>query len=168
MKSSYLFNSTLFQESIKKIIKHFLSYNECAETNFQEIFKYETFKAELAKIEGLRDAKKSQTKELEAQCKEAQIDWQKQNQEYEPLKIETRDLLQKAKSSTGGFKCNEPGFQKFQKAFDKFPGSLHEINEKIRIETGKIYCMTSVSGENNVRNELFQIPYNLLWYISLF
>lgn len=127
-------------------------YNECSETNFQEIFKHETFKAELTKIENLRDVKRSETRLLEAQCREAQIEWQRQNELYEPLKQEAKELFNQAKSTTDGVDPERTAaFAKYQKAFDKFPGTLVEINDRVRIETSKMYCMTTASGDN-VRN----------------
>lgn len=107
----------------------------------------------------MRDAKQNDSKNLEEECKEATRKWKTLNVELKPLGDQVKELFTKAKSGTENVTPDDRGWNKFQQKFDKFPGTLIELSERIKIEQSKMYCMTTASGENVRNKQIFSLIY---------
>lgn len=79
------------------------------------------------------------------------------DEEFQPLKKETERLYNEALISTDNLNPQDDAFKVFNKAFEKLPATILEINNELNIAHAKVFCMAKNVDTENVSMALENI-----------
>jgi predicted nucleic acid-binding Zn-ribbon protein len=136
---TYLIN--YLQAIIKEQLKMYKEYNEallecfnCNTDNVEVKFELEllqqTFITVKNNVEELNDKFETTKKLLEHH-----------DEEFQPLKREAERLYNEALILTDNLSPQDDAFKSFNKAFEKLPATIPEINNELNTAQAKVFCM---------------------------
>jgi len=93
--------------------------------------------------------KETEADELKNKFITAEKIFKEHDEEFQPLKKEAETLYKEALTSTNNLSPQDDAFKAFNKAFEKLPATIAEINNELNIAQAKVFCMAqNVDAEN--------------------
>lgn len=100
--------------------------------------------------------KENEAEELKDKLAKAERIFKQYDEEFQPKKKETQRLFNEALRSTDNISPKDNGFKVFNKAFEKLPATIAEINNELEVCQAKVYCLAkNVDAENVSAREEF-------------
>lgn len=124
-------------------------YNVVLKESFNCITKNEEVKFALTLLEQTLINKENDAAELKDKYKTAEWEFKRHDEEFQPLKTEAERLYNDALQATSNISPQEDAFKPFNKAFEKLPATVAEINKELNVSQAKVFCMAkNVDAEN--------------------
>lgn len=93
--------------------------------------------------------KENEAEELKDKFIIAERVFKRHDEEFQPLKKEAERLYKEALTSTDNMSPQDDAFKAFNKAFEKLPATIAEINNELNVAQAKVFCMAqNVDAEN--------------------
>ncbi|XP_012530407.1 structural maintenance of chromosomes protein 5 [Monomorium pharaonis] len=143
-------------KEIKAIIKKQLKMYKEFNSVLQEYFDCNTSNAEvkfaMTLLQQTLMAKENAAEELKDKFLTAERIFKQHDEEYQPLRRETERLYNEALVLTSNLNPQDKAFKLFNKAFEKLPATIAEINNELNVAQAKVFCMAkNVDAENILR-----------------
>lgn len=94
--------------------------------------------------------KENDVEELKDKFIKAEKIFKQHDEEFQPLKKEAERLYNEALLSTNSINPQDDAFKPFNKAFEKLPATIAEINNELNIAQAKVFCMAKNVDTENV------------------
>lgn len=94
--------------------------------------------------------KENDAEELKDTFATAERIFKQHDEEFQILKKEAERLYNEALISTNNLNPQDDAFKTFNKAFEKLPATIAEINNELNIAQAKIFCMAKNVDTENV------------------
>lgn len=85
--------------------------------------------------------KENDAEELKDKFVEAERIFKQHEEDFQPLKREAERLYKEALTTTDNLNPQDKEFKVFNKAFEKLPATIPEINNELHIAQAKVFCM---------------------------
>lgn len=123
----------------------------------QECFNYNTSNVEVKFAISLLQQtllnKENDVEELKDKFTTAERTFKKHDEEFQPLKREAERLYNEALTSTNNISPQDDAFKALNKAFEKLPATVAEINNELNTAQAKVFCMAK-----NLDAETVSVP----------
>lgn len=134
---------------IRKQLNMYKEYNAVLKDCYDCVISNEEVKLALTLLQQTLATKEDAVTELKDQYKEAQRVFELYDAEFQPLKREAENLYNEALKTTNGINPQSPAFRSLNKAFEKLPATINDINNELEIANAKVFCMAkNVDAEN--------------------
>lgn len=94
--------------------------------------------------------KENDAEELKDKFTKAERTFKQHDEEFQPLKREAERLYNEALASTDHLSPQDEAFITMNKAFEKLPATIAEINNELNIAQAKVFCMAKNMDTENV------------------
>lgn len=126
---------------MEKQLNIYKAYN----TELEESFKCITAKEQAALALKLHNraltVKMNDSQDLREKLKEAEDKMKQLSIELQPLKDEVQRMYNEALETTNGINPSDRAFAPINKAFNKLPPTIAEINNELNIAQATVFCM---------------------------
>ncbi|XP_025994604.1 structural maintenance of chromosomes protein 5 [Solenopsis invicta] len=137
---------------IKKQLKMYKEYNEVLLECFNCNIGHVEVKFALALLQQTLIIKENDVEELKDKFKTAEKLFKQHDEEFQPLKKEAERLYNEALVLTDNLNPQDDAFKPFNKAFEKLPATIPEINNELKTAQAKVFCMAkNVDAEDILR-----------------
>ncbi|KAG5329555.1 SMC5 protein, partial [Acromyrmex charruanus] len=147
---------------IKKQLKLYKEYNGI----LQECFNCNTSNVEvkfaITLLQQTLLFKETEADELKDKFITAERIFKRHDEEFQPLKKEAERLYKEALTSTNNLNPQDDMFKAFNKAFEKLPATIAEINNELNIAQAKVFCMAQNVDAENILREYEEMQNNIL------
>ncbi|KAG5343223.1 SMC5 protein, partial [Acromyrmex heyeri] len=147
---------------IKKQLKLYKEYNGI----LQECFNCNTSNVEvkfaITLLQQTLLFKETEADELKDKFITAEKIFKRHDEEFQPLKKEAERLYKEALTSTNNLNPQDDMFKAFNKAFEKLPATIAEINNELNIAQAKVFCMAQNVDAENILREYEEMQNNIL------
>lgn len=150
------------QAIIKKQLQMYKEYNTILKECFNCVTKNNGVKFAIALLQQSLIVKENEAAELKDMFINAERTFKQHDQEFQPLKKEAERLYNEALTSTNNINPKDNEFKSFNKAFEKLPATINEINKELNIAQAKVFCLAK-----NIDAENVSIIYNKGYKILL-
>lgn len=124
-------------------------YNVVLKECFKCIITNEEVKLAKTLLKRTLDTQEHEVVELKDKFKEAERIFKQFDQDYQPLKKEAERLYNEALSTTNNTSPQQNAFKSYNKAFEKLPATIAEINNELHVAQAKVFCLAkNVDAEN--------------------
>ncbi|XP_071557366.1 structural maintenance of chromosomes protein 5 [Temnothorax nylanderi] len=152
-------------KDIKAIRKKQLQmYKECNAV-LRECFDCNTSNVDLkfaiALLQQTLMTKENDAEELKDTFTRAERTFKQYDEEFQPLKRETERLYKEALTSTNNLNPQDDDFKTYNKAFEKLPATIAEINNELNTAQAKVFCMAKNVDTENILREYEEIQKNI-------
>ncbi|XP_012059137.1 PREDICTED: structural maintenance of chromosomes protein 5 [Atta cephalotes] len=146
---------------IKKQLKLYKEYNGI----LQECFNCNTSNVEvkfaITLLQQTLLFKETEADELKDKFITAEKIFKEHDEEFQPLKKEAETLYKEALTSTNNLSPQDDAFKVFNKAFEKLPATIAEINNELNIAQAKVFCMAQNVDAENILREYEEMQNNI-------
>lgn len=141
---------------IKAILSTQFKLYKAYNTELQECFKYitanEEIKLALKLQQRLLIGKQNSIQGLREKLNEVDSKLRQLSTEVLPLKKGVQRMYDEALQTTNGISPTDEAFGPINKAFNKLPPTIEEINNELNVAQAKVFCMgNNIDGENVLR-----------------
>lgn len=137
------------QAIIKKQLQMYREYNIILKECFKCVTNNDEVKFALALLQQTLVIKENDVAELKNTLKNTERIFKQHDEEFQPLKREAERLYNEALTSTDNVNPQQDAFKPINKAFEKLPATIAEINKELNISQAKVFCMAkNVDAEN--------------------
>ncbi|KAL0107255.1 hypothetical protein PUN28_015650 [Cardiocondyla obscurior] len=144
----------LYTKEIKAIINKQLRMYKEYNTVLQECFNYNTNNVEIkiavTLLQQTLISKENAVHELKDKFATAEKMFKQHDNEFQPLKKEAERLYSEALLSTNNLSPQDDAFKPLNKAFEKLPATINEINNELTVAQAKVFCMAKNMDTENV------------------
>ncbi|KYQ56942.1 Structural maintenance of chromosomes protein 5 [Trachymyrmex zeteki] len=146
---------------IKKQLKLYKEYNGI----LQEYFNCNTSNVEvkfaITLLQQTLLFKENEAEELKDKFIIAERVFKRHDEEFQPLKKEAERLYKEALTSTDNMSPQDDAFKAFNKAFEKLPATIAEINNELNVAQAKVFCMAQNVDAENILREYEEMQNNI-------
>lgn len=137
------------QAIIKKQLQMYKEYNTILKDCFNCVTSNDEVKFALALLQQTLVIKENDAAELKDMFTNARRIFKQHDEEFQPLKKEAERLYNEALASTNNINPQDDAFKPVNKAFEKLPATITDINKELNIAQAKVFCMAkNVDAEN--------------------
>ncbi|XP_071634268.1 structural maintenance of chromosomes protein 5 [Temnothorax longispinosus] len=152
-------------KEIKAIRKKQLQkYKECNAV-LRECFDCNTSNVDLkfaiALLQQTLMTKENDAEELKDKFTKAERTFKQCDEEYQPLRREAERLYKEALATTKNLSPQNKEFKIYNKAFEKLPVTIAEINNELNTAQAKVFCMAKNVDTENILREYEDIQENI-------
>lgn len=143
----YLIN--YLQAIIKKQLQMYKEYNTVLKDCFNCNTNNVEIKFAITLLQQTLMTKENDAEELKDKFAKAEKVFKHHDEEFQPLKREAERLYNEALTTTNNINPQDNAFKPLNKAFEKLPATIAEINNELNIAQAKVFCMArNVDTEN--------------------
>lgn len=146
---------------IKKQLQMYREYNIILKECFKCVTNNDEVKFALALLQQTLVIKENDVAELKNTLKNTERIFKQHDEEFQPLKREAERLYNEALTSTDNVNPQQDAFKPINKAFEKLPATIAEINKELNISQAKVFCMAKNVDAENVLREYEEIQNNI-------
>lgn len=146
----------VYTKEIKAIIKKQLQIYKEYNAILQDCFNCNTSNVEvkfaITLLQQTLMLTENNAEDLKDKFKIAERLFKRHDEEFQPLKKEAERLYNDALATTDNISPQNDAFKPFNKAFEKLPATIAEINNELNVAQAKVFCMAkNVDAENILR-----------------
>ncbi|RLU20141.1 hypothetical protein DMN91_006747 [Ooceraea biroi] len=146
---------------INEQLKMYENYNVILKECFDCIIRNEEIKFALTLLQQSLVSKENEIEELKDKFTEAERIFKQFDEDFQPLKKEAHRLYKEALKTTENINPQDDAFKPYNKAFEKLPTTIAEINNELNIAQAKVFCLAKNIDAENVMREYEQVRSNI-------
>lgn len=131
-------------------MKIYGEYNAILKECFDCVTQSERVKFTVTLLQQNLMTKENEVEELKDKLTQAEKMFKEHDERFQPMKREAEKLYNEALKSTDNISPKDSAFKTFNKAFEKLPATIAEINNELEICHAKVYCMAKNVDADNV------------------
>ncbi|XP_011880783.1 PREDICTED: structural maintenance of chromosomes protein 5 [Vollenhovia emeryi] len=146
---------------IKKQVQQYKNYNTVLQEYFNSNTNNVEIKFAITLLKQTLMTKENDVEELKEKFAKAERIFKRHDEEFQPLKREAERLYNEAKATTDNLNPQDDAFKAFNKAFEKLPATIGEINNELNVAQAKVFCMAKNVDAENILREYEEIQNNI-------
>ncbi|XP_050458298.1 structural maintenance of chromosomes protein 5 [Cataglyphis hispanica] len=146
---------------IKKQLQMYKEYNTILKECFNCVTSNDEVKFAIALLHQTLVVKENEAADFKDMFTNAERIFKQHDEEFQPLKREAERLYNEALTSTNNINPQDNMFKSLNKAFEKLPATISEINKELHIAQAKVFCMAKNVDAENVLHEYEEIQNNI-------